>query len=79
MKYERVTYREDGATQSKTVHLQDTREGDWFGVPVLTGRECKKDGEFTGRVHSIQTTLIRKRTPMQMNLKYAELEEANHD
>ena len=74
MEYERVTYRPEGASRSRTVFLQDTVESDFLSAKVLRGQEVYKDGALADRMHIIEMDLIRKRTSMRMNLHCGELE-----
>ncbi len=54
-----------------TVLVEVVSESDRF----LVGYEVNRDGELDERLHLIEKSLIRRRTPMRMNLHYGWLEE----
>lgn len=76
--FERVTYRPEGSTRSKTIFLQNVTESGSF----ITGIEVGKDGDevagtgFDERQHIIEKSLVIKRTPMRMDNDYGLLVEA---
>lgn len=74
--FEKITYRPEGASRSKTVILRDPQQNGNVlrGVQVTkTGDEvCGKD--FDERLHVIEISLIKSRTPLRWNLHYGELE-----
>jgi hypothetical protein len=80
--WERVTYRPEGATRSKTIILRDPKVLGKVGgdFTILTGLEVNKEDEEVAppgvdrREHIISFVLVRRRTPLRMNLKYGELE-----
>lgn len=81
-RYERVTYRPEGADRSRSVLLENPEEGRLWDVPVLSGLEVGKDGETrwfdggtTARRHLIQLELIVKRTPLVVDNELALLVE----
>lgn len=74
--YERVTYRPEGASRSRTIYLENPADGKLLGAPVLSGWEVDREGSPKDTLHVICTELIRKRTPMLMNKRYCELEPA---
>ena len=76
MDYERVTYRLEGATTSKTMYLRNTSESTLMNAPVLLGSQVNKEGEPLDVNHVMELALIRKRTAMRMNNFYGELETA---
>lgn len=74
--YEHVTFTAEGKT--RRVKLRITRESDLF----LSGYEVDADAEeitgkdFERRLHLLDKTLITKRVPLRVNLKYGTLERA---
>lgn len=77
IRYERVTFKPEGATKSTTVFLRVGRDSD----VLLTGVEVNREGEevsgtdkngkhFDSRTHIISKDLVTKRVEYAMNNKY---------
>lgn len=67
--YERVTYK-TGDTP-RTVILKNVQEGSG----ILRGHQCNQFGDepMVEKIHIIETSLVKKRVPLEMHPKYAEL------
>lgn len=74
------TYTKIKLTSGKNLILRDVTRITFLGAECVTGIEVNKEGDEVRpagadeRQHIIQVTLIKRTTPMKMNLKYAELE-----
>ena len=80
--YERVTFRTGEKTSRRTVLLRNPETATFADEPCLRGVEVNRSGEDLApagadqRLRIIALELIVRRTPMTMNLTYAELEPA---
>ena len=78
--YERVTFRTGEKTSRRTVLLRNPETATFADEPCLRGVEVNRSGEDLApagadqRLRIIALELIVRRTPMTMNLTYAELE-----
>lgn len=79
--FERITFKPEGATRSRTIYLRNPIEINVIGSLAVTGVEVDRGGSQAGnlkvteRRHVISTLLISDRTPVVLNVKYGELEE----
>lgn len=76
-RYERITYKPEGAKRARSVILEGVSESD----ALLSGTEVDRHGEYVGtlevsrRLHVIDKTLVKRRVPLRLSLKYGEMEE----
>ena len=72
-RYERITYRPEGAKRSRTVILRGVSETPYGPHTLISGAEVDRHGSDRRRLHVIDAALVRKRTALEMDLHYAEL------
>jgi hypothetical protein len=80
--YERITFRPEGATRSKTIFLREPKDRKVSGHPVVMGLQVDRFGNNSGdrdpRVsecrHIISAALISARDPYRLSLHYGELQ-----
>ena len=78
--YERITYLPEGITRAQVIILRNPRNVKMFGAACISGISVNAEGdEISPRgsdeaIHIIDTSLIRKRTPLAWSLHYGTLE-----